>query len=58
MTSCCGGHAEKRWVGHHPVNANWHNPQVTAPAQDLDMARKILGDASSRRRAGKLHYPG
>ncbi|MCB1969245.1 MAG: hypothetical protein KDG54_02430 [Geminicoccaceae bacterium] len=53
-----GGHAESGGSVIAPVNANWHNPQVTAPAQDLDMARKILGDAGFTWQGGKLHYPG
>ncbi len=40
-----------------PVNAFWHNPDVKAPSQDLDKAKKILADAGFTWEAGKLHYP-
>jgi len=40
-----------------PINAFWHNPEVKAPSQDLEKAKKILAAAGFTWEAGKLHYP-
>lgn len=53
-----GGHAESGGSVIAPVNAFWHNADVKAPGQDLDMAKKILADAGFTWQGGKLHYPG
>ena len=53
-----GGHAENGGSVIAPVNAFWHNPEVKAPGQDIDKAKKILADAGFTWVGGKLHYPG
>ena len=52
-----GGHAHSGGSVIAPVNAFWHNPDVKAPSQDLDKAKKILADAGFTWESGKLHYP-
>lgn len=52
------GHAESAASVIAPVNGFWHNSEVKAPSQNLDMARKILADDGFTWEDGKLHYPG
>jgi len=52
-----GGHAHSGGSVIAPVNAFWHNPDVKAPSQDLDKAKKILADAGFTWEGGMLHYP-
>ncbi len=53
-----GGHATDGGSVIAPANKFWHNPNVAAPSQDVNRAKKILGDAGYTWKGGKLHYPG